>query len=199
MDLITYETIRAANRLEKEKEMQKLPENFFQAVKAWFSVMENRKDTVALLEVENAKKLLDELINIRTRKIVQAALATVRGSMPPHNLLPAEQKFFYDVVESLKDFKENITEQMISYTEVVESKIEEAKKSISEIKKEEKVENIVIKPNGKHLVKVLVDLPKFIGTDMATYGPLKAGDLITLPNDVSNILISRKVAENILE
>lgn len=199
MDLITYETIRAANRAEKEKELQKLPDNFFQAVKTWFSVMEKRKDTLALLEVENAKKLLDEIVNTRTRKIVQAALATVRGSLPPQNLFPAEQKFFYDAVNSLKNFKEEITEQMISFTEIVEEKIEDVKKTINEIKKEEKVENIIVKPNGKDMVKILVDIPKFIGTDLTTYGPLKTGDLITLPNEIANVLISRKVAENLLE
>jgi DNA replication initiation complex subunit (GINS family) len=198
MDLITYETIRAANRAEKEKELQKLPENFFQAVKSWFSVMESRKDSVALLEVVNAKKLLDELVNTRARKIVQSALATIRGSVAPHNLLPTEQKFFYDVVNYIKNFKEEITEQMINYTEIVEEKIEEVKKSISEMK-EERIENLVVKPNGKHMLKILVDVPRFVGTDMITYGPLKTGDVITLPIDIANVLISRKVAENLLE
>ena len=145
------------------------------------------------------KSFLDELVNTRTRKIVQAALATIRGNLPPQNLLPAEQKFFDIVLDSLKDFKEEITEQMISYAEVVENKIEEVKKSINEIRREENIENIMIKPNGKHLVKVLVDIPKFVGTDMTTYGPLKTGDVITLPTEIANVLISRKVAENLLE
>ena len=198
MDLITYETIRSANRMEKEKDLQKLPENFFHAVKSWFSVMEKKKDTLALLEVENAKKLLDELVNTRTRKIVQAALASVRGTLPPQNMMPSEQKFFDVVLSSMKSFKEEITEQMISYADIVENKIEEVKKSLSEMK-EEKLENVMVKPNGKHLVKILVEIPKFVGTDMMTYGPLKTGDLITLPTDIANVLISRKVAENLLD
>src|SRR3989304_8402449 len=114
MDLITYETIRSANRMEKEKDLQKLPENFFHAVKSWFSVMEKKKDTLALLEVENARKLLDELVNTRAKKIVQAALASARGGAPPQNLVPSEQKFLDATLDSLKNFKEEITEQMIS-------------------------------------------------------------------------------------
>ena len=198
MDLITYETIRAANRAEKETELQKLPNNFFQAVKTWFSIMEKKKETVALLELENAKKLLEELVNIRTRKIVQAALATIRGGLPPQTLIPAEQKFFDKTLDSLKNFKEEITEQMVSYAEVAENKAKDVRKGIAEMK-EEKIENVVVKPNGKLLVKVLVDLPRFVGTDMATYGPLKPGDIITIPTDIADVLISRKVAENLLE
>ena len=49
------------------------------------------------------------------------------------------------------------------------------------------------------MVKVLVDVPRFVGTDMVNYGPLKTGDVITLPTDLANVLISRKIAENLLD
>lgn len=205
MDLITYETIRNAQRVEKEEVLQKLPENFFESVKEWFAHKEKMKDITSLLEVENGNKLMQDLINRRQKKIVLAALRTIRGDLPPASLTDEERMFFDDIIKSLKAFKNNINEKFKGHTKIVEEKIEEAKKTIEQLKpqksedKEEKVEIKPIKPNGKKMVKILKDLPRFVGPDLKSYGPLKAGDIITLSNDVSKLLLNRKIAENILE
>jgi len=202
VELITYETIRNAQRAEKEEELQKLPVNFFISIRNWLAHKEKLKDITSLLEVENAKKLLEDIINRREKKIVLAALRTMRGELPPSNLTDDERKFFDSVIKVLKSFRDDMNEKFKSYAEVVEEKIEDAKKSLDDLKKEEKkeeIENIVVRPNGKLLVKALVDLPRFVGLDLEVYGPLKAGDIITLPEDVGKLLITRKVAENILE
>jgi len=200
MELITYETIRNAHRAEKDEELQKLPEGFFESVRNWFKHKEKMKDTTSLLELENAKKLLEDVINRRQKKIVLAALSTVRGQLPPSNLTDEERKFFDDVVNSLKSFKNDMNEKFRDYEDIVEEKVNEAKKSIEELKpKEEKIEKLVVKPNGKLLVKILTDLPRFVASDMRAYGPLKIGDVITLPEEIGKLLIARKVAENILD
>jgi DNA replication initiation complex subunit (GINS family) len=200
MELITYETIRNAHRAEKEEELQKLPLGFFESVRNWFSHKEKLKDTTSLLEVENAKKLLEDIINRRERKIVLSALRTVRGELPPASLTDEERKFFDQIVNILKAFGNEMNEKFRNYADIVEEKIEEAKKSIDVLKPvEEKVENKFIKPNGKLLVKALVDLPRFVGSNMESYGPLKVGDVIYVPEEVGKLLITRKVAENILE
>jgi len=201
MELITYETIRNAHRAEKEEELQKLPQGFFESVRSWFSHKEKLRDTTSLLEVENAKKLLEDIVNRREKKIVMAALRTVRGEMPPSSLTDDERKFFDQIVSSLKIFRNDINEKFRNYADVAEEKIEEAKKSIEVLKplEPEPMKNTFIKPNGKLLVKALVDLPRFVGSDMESYGPLKAGDVIHVPEEVGKLLLSRKVAENILE
>jgi DNA replication initiation complex subunit (GINS family) len=198
MDIITYETVRNAHRAEKEEELQKLPDGFFESVRNWFKVKEKLKDTTSLLEVENAKKLLEDVINRRQKKIVLAALSTMRGQLPPSGLNDEERKFFDDIVNTLKSFKNDMNEKFRSFDDIAEEKVEEAKKSIEEMKPVG-MENIAVKPNGKILVKVLIDLPKFSGVDMQSYGPLRTGDIITLPDEVARLLITRKAAENILD
>ena len=64
---------------------------------------------------------------------------------------------------------------------------------------EETIEMKPIKPNGKHMVKILKDLPRFVGPNLKSYGPLKVGDIITLSKEMGELIINRKVAENILE
>jgi DNA replication initiation complex subunit (GINS family) len=198
MDLITYETIRNAHRAEKEEELQKLPDGFFESIRNWFKIKEKLKDTTSLLEVENAKKLLEDVINRRQKKIVLAALSTMRGQLPPAGLNDEERKFFDDIVNTLKAFKNDMNEKFRSFDDIAQEKVEEAKRSIEEMKPVE-VENIVVKPNGKLLVKVLIDLPKFVGVDMQSYGPLRTGDIITMHEEVAKLLITRKAAENILD
>ena len=200
MELITYETIRSAHRAEKDEELQKLPEGFFESVRNWFKHKENMKDTTSLLEVENAKKLLDDVVNRREKKIVMAALRTVRGDLPPTNLSDEERKFFDQLVDTLKSFKTEINERFKSYADIVEEKVVDAKKSLEEMKPKEVIEpQKLIKPNGKLMVKILADLPRFVGSNLESYGPLNAGDVISLPKEVGSLLITRKVAENILE
>jgi len=199
MELITYETIRNAHRAEKEEELQKLPEGFFDSVRNWFKIKENMKDTTSLLEVENAKKLLEDIINRRQKKIVLAALSTMRGQLPPIGLTDEERKFFDEIVNSLKLFKNNINEKFRGFEKIVEEKVEEAKKSIEEMRSVEEIEKTFVKPNGKILVKILSDLPRFVGSDMQSYGPLKSGDIITLPDEIGKLLITRKIAENMLD
>jgi DNA replication initiation complex subunit (GINS family) len=198
MDIITYETIRNAHRAEKEDELQKLPEGFFESVRSWFKVKERQKDTTSLLEVENAKKLLEDVINRRQKKIVLAALSTIRGQLPPSGLNDEERKFFDEIVNTLKLFKNFMNEKFRSFDDIAEERIEEAKKSVEEMKPVEDVSQTIVKPNGKILVKILADLPRFTGSDMQPYGPLKVGDIITLPDEIGKLLITRKVAENIL-
>lgn len=189
MDLITYETIRAAHRAEKEESLQSLPKDFFKAVRNWLEHKQNQKDTSSLLEVENAKKLLEDIINRRQRKIMLAALRTIRGELPPTNLTDGEREFFDKMVNDLKQYRDKIQEDMFEPTDIVEEKIKEVKKVVEEVKG----------PDGMVMVKMLSDIPKFVGTDMQPYGPLKSGEVVNLPKEIAKLLITRKVAENLLE
>lgn len=199
MELISYETIRNAHRAEKEEELQRLQEGFFESVRNWFSHKEKLKDTTSLLEVENAKKLLEDIVNRRERKIVLAALGTVRGQMPPASLTDDERRFFDQIVNSLKAFKNDISDRYRSFDGIAEDKLDEARKSLETLKPENTIEKTFIKPNGKLLVKALVDLPRFVGSDMESYGPMKTGDAIYVPEEVGKQMIERKVAQNMLE
>ena len=116
--------------------------------------------------------------------------------MPPAGLTDDERKFFDQIVNALKAFKNDINDKYRNADDVAEDKIEEAKRSVDELKPAEKT---FIKPNGKLLVKALIDLPRFVGSDMESYGPLKIGDVLYVPEEVGKQLITRKVAENIIE
>ena len=185
-EIITYETIRKLHRAEKEEVLTPLPENFFHAMNAWLKHKESQKDTTSLLEVESTKKLLEDLINRRERKIVTAMLRSIRGDLPPKNLTKEEQKLFDQLVDILKTFHKELQEKVFG------SNVEEnIKKPTEPAKKEQDINK-----EGKS-VKILVDLQRFIDGDLKSFGPMKAGDVVKLSTNVAKLLIARQVAEEI--
>ena len=221
-DLITYETIRAAHRAEKEDKLQKLPLGFFSAVRQWIEHKSSRKDTQSMLEVESAKKILEELVNRREKKIVLSALHTVRGDVPPDGLTVEEQKFFDQMILTLKSFKDDLQQQMWSYDRFVEEKISEVKKIMDEIPAREEIKSVEKNGSAKNIssthnneipeiisekldaqppevpefpksipkpemkkIKLLLDLPQFIGADLNYYGPFTNGQTTEVPPEVA--------------
>jgi len=192
MDIITYETIRSVHRNEKDDVLQQLPDGFYMAVKNWLIHKRTNHDTYSLLEAENAKKLLEDIINRREKKIVLSALRTMRGELPPKSLTESEQRFFDGIVFSLKQFREKIKEESMSFDEIVQQKIDDTKKLVDDMNSEIKMEN-------KKMVKMLEDMPAFVGSDSNSYGPFKKGDVVSLPDDVMSLLLVRGAAEDILD
>ena len=48
-------------------------------------------------------------------------------------------------------------------------------------------------------IKLLKDVPQFVGTDLKNYGPFKAGELVELPDEIADILLIRQMAEEVKE
>ncbi|MBU5557631.1 MAG: hypothetical protein QW751_01410 [Candidatus Aenigmatarchaeota archaeon] len=206
MDLISYETIRACHRAEKDEALQVLPENFFQSVRAWLAAKMAKQDTMSLLEADNAKKLIEDLINRRERKIVMAAIRAVRGSPPPAGMTTAEAAFFDSIVAQLTAFRTTTINSIIGPAALAESKVTAAIESVAAMKDETKKEqpqppatSVSKSQNGHILLNILTDLPRFIGTDMVGYGPMKAGDMISLPAETAKLLLDKGMAKVALE
>lgn len=48
-------------------------------------------------------------------------------------------------------------------------------------------------------VKILSDIPSFVGTDLKEYGPYKPGEVVSLPEKIAQLFVSRKLGERISE
>lgn len=160
-ELITYDTIRKAHRAEKQEiALQKLPDDFFALVRGWLAHRQSaQKGTASLLEIENAKKLLEDLVNRRQKKIVIAALHTIRGDVPPQNMAPDEEKFFDILVDSLRRFKRDAQERMFGYDSLIEEKLESARAMMDEMKSA-----------GDNKPAVAREKPDVAGTEEASNG-----------------------------
>jgi DNA replication initiation complex subunit (GINS family) len=164
--MLTYEALR--EYVIKEKNSQKLielPENFFQDVRAYLEgkakVSEGKED---LWELDNSRRMLQDLLDAREGKLVKLALVFVRAGVTPGSIMPEEKTFFDSMVQNIKAFQK-------------------ARKDSVEGQREE-----------LDAVAILDEVPKMIGIDMKSYGPFKRGDIARLPRENSQLLIGKGMA-----
>ncbi|WP_461865489.1 DNA replication complex subunit Gins51 [Thermococcus sp.] len=118
-----------------------------------------------------AGKIVREIIRIRLHKIVDLA---IEGK--PYALTEEEKKIF------------RILSAFIN-REGIPVEIEE---SIEEIHEEIESKSV---PRDAYLIKI--DLPKILDENMNEHGPFRAGDLVTLPKSIGEILKERDAADKI--
>lgn len=202
-NIITYETFRKFQRMERENQaLQKLPEDFYKSCHEWIKrkseSYEKTKDNMILKEIENVMSIIKDILDRRERKLLSMAIQTVRSNIPPKNLLSHEEKCFDVIVEHLKEMRENILNEI---KEGYEKSKEEQKKSPEKSTPPVEVEKTVQKePKPSEtdkfkLIRILDDVPQFLGVDGKVYGPLKKDDLITLEDKIADLLVSKNKAE----
>jgi len=140
-------------------------------------------------EIENTKKIGISIYEYREKKILLAAISKARGGNPDLKNIINEEKILFDSVYELllKSRKNTIDIEKLDEEEV---KTESKEISTQENKFEVKQEN----PNP--IIRITQDIPEFIGTDGKKYN-LRKNDVISLQDNMSNMLIKRKVAEKI--
>ncbi|RME54701.1 DNA replication complex GINS family protein [Candidatus Woesearchaeota archaeon] len=198
--LITYENLYEILRREKVRaELQKLSDTFFQDVleylnnkKAILESQEKKDNIFASSEVEktriqikNIKKIIKDLYEKRETKIIQQAILSSRNNSgyDLSSMLPEEQALFNKLLENLNSFRSEILENLLKCTLPKVKKPKDLKRGSEK--------EVIKKPN----VKVLADMPEFVGPDLNTYGPFKKNDEVLLPEDVASHLVGNKQAE----
>lgn len=110
METITFELIRKIQREERDSpQLTKLPENFFEKVSAYLEQKKKieKEDRKISLELKNIERLIENIFDIRERKILNQAIITVRTRIPPQNMTEEERNFFEGIVKILKERREN--------------------------------------------------------------------------------------------
>jgi len=142
-------------------------------------------------EIENTKKIGISIYEYREKKILLAAISKARGGNPDLKNIINEEKILFDSVYELLLKSRKNTIELEKKDEDEEIKTVELKEiSNDENKTEVKQEN----PNP--IIRITQDIPEFIGTDGKKYN-LRKNDVISLQDNMSAMLMKRKVAEKI--
>ena len=120
-----------------------------------------------LWELDAAKRALSDLLEVRERKLVAAALSFVRTGGQPGSLLPHELALFNALAAGIKEFR------------AVQSKLLEPEAA------------------ARAVVAFLQDVPAFAGSDLKSYGPYKAGDIATVPAEMAKALVAGGAAQEL--
>jgi DNA replication initiation complex subunit (GINS family) len=125
----------------------------------------------------NLKRMVEEIFLFRQKKILSLALVQSRSqSESDEKLALQEEKLLAEVVTRLDEHKRMLSglfgTQPASKTGVPDST------GLNTLR-----------------LKILQDVPAFIGTDMKEYGPFTPGVRVELPNAVAKLFMDRKLAE----
>ncbi len=142
MEIITFDFIREIHRKERSKkglELEELPENFFALVQIYLNekekLYEKTRNPEIILEIENAKKMIKEIIEFRQKKIVMSAMQVLRGAVPPEHMTHIEEEFFDKILSVLNEYKSKIELEITG--DFVSNKIEEVKEELKQLGEEE--------------------------------------------------------------
>jgi len=178
-EVITFDYIREAYLAEKsENKLTKLPKEFFEKARKYLQLKEelykNTGDEKIKYELKSARKMIDDILLLRLKKIIEAVFIFLKNGALPENLLKEEEEFFYSLIDLVKKMKKSL--------------FEEQKEVVKEIKEESK------KVPKKTKIKILFDIPQFVGPNGLTYGPFKKGEIIEVDEEIVSFLVDNGFA-----
>jgi len=106
--------------------------------------------------------LIEEIFELRLNKLIKSAL---KGSTP-ENLFEFEKTIYLKLVSILKEYRESV-------------------KELATAAAYQSWERIT---SSYEVVHFLKDVPEFVGPNLESYGPFKAGDIASLPPEVASNL-----------
>jgi DNA replication initiation complex subunit (GINS family) len=165
--MITYETLRRIEQEEKNSvKLAKLPPRFLQEVMDYLEKKESiAREKGVDWECQTSKQRFNSIMQLRERKILNFTLSFVRSGAVPEDMLPEERELFDSIARNLQDFQ---------------GKREKAMSG-------EKV--------NMRAVAFLRDMSQFVGIDTEYYGPYKAGDIATVPEDNAKLIVEKGAGE----
>jgi DNA replication factor GINS len=163
-------------------ELERLSPDFYERIAEYLKklkeegrMLDKRTAKARLLkkETENAKRMLREVIRARYRKLMKKAS---EGEKVQSDVLNAEEEKLLTGISPLAEayhaFAENLLRGQLTRVHVERT-------------------------HKNAFLRFVKEVPAIIGADMKPYGPFKAEDVASLPNENAKILIKQGLAEKI--
>ena len=180
---LDYDELRKIYRLEKNSSsLAEVEDDFFDSIKGFFEKEKqaylnslNDLSSTRAKSFSNLKKIISEVFAIREKKLLNKALVASRTGELETAKLAAQE------METLKQLLSVLNRHQQFLDQALSLKAASPKKPAKSI--------------GKVPVKVLQNVPAFMGSDMKEYGPFEQNKSVSLPEKIASLLVSRKLAE----
>jgi DNA replication factor GINS len=193
---ISYKILREIEQMEKKSPtLSEIKSAFYFDISKYVEDLNNRlqnesssqKQTLICGEIENIRKLALNIYELREKKILSAAISKVRGGNPDiKNMINIEKELFESILNIL-----NKSRIQVFKKDQNEKKNNEPEEKIVEPKKTEEKNK-----NSNPIVRVVENIPEFIGTNEKRYN-LRKNDIISLPEDMCEMLQKSGVVKKI--
>ncbi len=189
-EMITFKYLREIQKKERSSAgLCKLDAGFYGAVSDYVLRKKRIKDRGKELsfrekkEIENIRPVVKSIYDTRETKIVGGALKAARTGMKMANLLPDEENLLKDVRERIEDARRGL-ESVLSSAGGKTRSLDES-------------EEVGDSEDGMSQIRIIEDIPEFVGEDLKTYGPWKAGETATCPKNFADIFVKNGKAEDV--
>lgn len=199
---ISYDLLFDILRYEKSREdLQALDKDFYKKVVEYLK----QKDAILLsintptsereltrIQVNNIKKILQEIYDRRERKIINLALYKIKtdSEMINMNVLLEEERIMFDNLFLLfSKYKSTIIDNVLSHKIPFAENID--------LPKQNRKQERVIDPEQIVSIRFVKPVPRFLGPELDTYGPFEEQDIASMPYKIASILIEKDHAEEI--
>lgn len=196
-DEINYKTLRKIQQMEKNSPiLTELTPNFYYELSDYLDNLNKRleketssqKQILLKDEIKNMINISTNIYEQREKKILLAAISKARGGNPDlKNMADIEKNLFENILDYMYNLRKKILKMNSSNNHT---------NDINTDNKEEEETTEQKKDNTNPVVRVTRDIPEFIGTDEKKYN-LRNNDIISLPEDMSEMLSKRGVVERI--
>jgi len=150
----------------------------------------DQKKTLINDEMQNIKKIADNIYEQREKKILLLAISSIRGGNPDlKNMISFEKDLFDSVYQKMIDSREKIIKKNKTEHKKEDSKLTEEGKTTQTKKEESKKTDSII-------ARVTKEIPEFIGTDEKRYN-LRKNDVLSLSEDMGKTLEKRGVIDKV--
>lgn len=187
--VVNDDEIRRIYRLEKNTtRIVPIEEDFYNQLnefvtaekKAYLAALTDLNASNENKEFSTLKKMVQEWCGLRQKKILNLTLIAVRtGDHQLDGLAIPEKELFNSLVQELSAHQELLEGLFVANgSGTHRSKNNSTKSELSNID-----------------VKIVNDVPSFMGFDSKEYGPFENGSVVELPYKVAKLLIGKKLAE----
>ena len=112
-EIITFEYIREIFENEKkETKLSKIDEDFFEKIRKYLQfkekAYEETKNEKIYQELKTAKRMIEEIFNIRLKKIINSIFIFLKTGVLPENMLKSEEEIFFKMIDLMKEYKKKM-------------------------------------------------------------------------------------------
>jgi len=199
---VDYKLLREIQQEEKSSPLlTKINDHLFEDASSYHALLLDRlkkeekssRQLIISEKIQNVEKIIRNIYEIREKKIILAAIAKARGASPNEkHFLPIEKNMFsivYSLLLKNRDllFNQKQIQNNNEQENKVKDKQDNEKKPLQKDKQNDIKEEI-------RVVRILETIPTFVGTNAKEYH-LQKHDIVSLPQTLASMLISKNVAE----
>jgi len=163
------------------------------------NLLDNKSVKVNLLghEAQNVFRMLEELLEIRYKKMVKTI--TDNQKLPSELLTVEEAKMSEDFLAftgAYRKFTQDLLQGKVQIPEKpIAAQVQSTSDSAAQVLVPPLIVKVINEPTHKRAVlRFIKNIPGIIGSDMKTYGPFVAEDLASLPAENAKMLVKQGLA-----